>query len=108
MKPFVITVAATICAITAAVSTRFIVPAFVLIFRAIEESFAPTPVAPVVVTPAPIAPAKVATVKRKTRSRKAPPKVTALEAKQKLAHAIAVVASVDAPQAETIAAGFGK
>lgn len=42
MKTFAITAAATVCAVAAAISARFIVPAAILVFRAIEESFAPT------------------------------------------------------------------
>ena len=42
MKPFVITAAATVCAVAAAISARFIVPAAILVFRTIEENFAPT------------------------------------------------------------------
>ncbi len=85
MKPFAITAAAIVCALAVVLSTRLLIPAAILIFRAIEQSFEPdepalalAAVSPVVVTEAvPIAATptpKKATV-RKTRARKPPAKV---------------------------------
>ena len=74
MKPFVITAAATLCAVAAVLSTRLIVPAVILLFKAIEESFAPTEpalvVAPVAVVNEVQAQAAPKPAVRKARRRK--------------------------------------
>ena len=41
MKTFAITTAAVVCAVAVTLSTRFVVPVAILLFRAIEESFTP-------------------------------------------------------------------
>ena len=85
MKPFAITAVAIVCALAVVLSTRLLIPAAILIFRAIEQSFEPDEPAlalaaasPVVVTeavPIAAAPAPKKAAARKTRARKTPTKV---------------------------------
>ena len=75
MKTFAITTAAVVCAVAVTLSTRFVVPVAILLFRAIEESFTPAEpqlavaALPVAVADAPVEePAKPAL--RRARRRK--------------------------------------
>ena len=50
MKSTIIYTAAFLCAVIAVLSTRFVIPAAILVFKSIEQNFAPTEDEPIILT----------------------------------------------------------
>lgn len=50
MKSTIIYTAAFLCAVIAVLSTRLVIPAAILVFKAIEQNFAPTEDEPIILT----------------------------------------------------------